>query len=316
MRPDDPESLIDEERFGVDEFMPYWAELWPSGIALARHVVGLPLDGVRALELGCGLGLPSLAAALAGAETLATDWAPEAVELLRENAAANGLGISTAVLDSAVDMPNPFAAAFCPAAPAPRTPSPSPARLGAGERRRERRQPQPAAELEHPHAVERHPHDVTRERDPARPQLGPVRHELVDPEALLVDEALRVVRARISTSSCAADVIRSSCMRLACHDEEAARRAARGARPGGVAQPGAGARDRRARPGLRQAGQQLDETVRARGRAAAAVRLARRREARARARGLPRRPSGKDCLDVGASTGGFTDCLLQAARRG
>ena len=27
-------------------------------------------------------------------------------------------------------------------------------------------------------------------------------------------------------------------------------------------------------------------------------------------------PAGKDCLDVGASTGGFTDCLLQPAPRG
>ena len=110
MRPADPESLIDEERFGVDEFMPYWAELWPSGIALARHVVGLPLGGVRVLELGCGLGLPSLAAALAGAEVLATDWAPEALALLQANAAANGLRVATAVLDWRTGAPpgSPF----------------------------------------------------------------------------------------------------------------------------------------------------------------------------------------------------------------
>ena len=37
-RPDDPERLIDEERFEEDEFMPYWAELWPSGVALAGYV--------------------------------------------------------------------------------------------------------------------------------------------------------------------------------------------------------------------------------------------------------------------------------------
>jgi len=106
LRPDDPESLIDEERFGIDEFMPYWAELWPSGIALARHVAGLPLRGRRVLELGCGLGLPSLAAALAGAEVLATDWAPEALALLDANAAANGLLVGTAGLDWRTGVPD------------------------------------------------------------------------------------------------------------------------------------------------------------------------------------------------------------------
>ena len=98
-RPDDPESLIDESRFDEDEFLPYWADLWPSGIALARHVAELELGGKRTLELGCGLALPSFAAALAGAEVVATDWAPEAVDLVAANAAANGLSLTAAVLD-------------------------------------------------------------------------------------------------------------------------------------------------------------------------------------------------------------------------
>ena len=104
-RPDDPERLIDEDRFDQDEFMPYWAELWPSGIALARHVVGLALAGRRVLELGCGLALPSFAAALAGADVLATDWAPEALELVPQNAAANGVRVETALLDWGAAQP-------------------------------------------------------------------------------------------------------------------------------------------------------------------------------------------------------------------
>jgi predicted nicotinamide N-methyase len=43
------------------------------------------------LELGAGLGIPSLAAALGGADVLATDWAEDAVELLRVNAERNAL---------------------------------------------------------------------------------------------------------------------------------------------------------------------------------------------------------------------------------
>jgi len=45
------------------------------------------------LELGCGLGLPSLAAAAGGADVLATDWAEDAVRLLRRNAERNGLSV-------------------------------------------------------------------------------------------------------------------------------------------------------------------------------------------------------------------------------
>jgi predicted nicotinamide N-methyase len=89
LRPPSAEELIDEATFDEEEFLPYWAELWPSGLALARHLAQLELRGLRVLELGCGLGLPSLAAAARGAEVLATDWAEDAIELLRQNAERN-----------------------------------------------------------------------------------------------------------------------------------------------------------------------------------------------------------------------------------
>jgi len=97
--PTDPESLIDERRFEENEFLPYWADLWPSGRALAQYVATLDLTGKFVLELGCGLALPSFAAAAAGARVLATDWAPECIELAALNAAANDLAVSAAVLD-------------------------------------------------------------------------------------------------------------------------------------------------------------------------------------------------------------------------
>jgi predicted nicotinamide N-methyase len=94
LRPRDSEALLDEEAFEREELMPYWAELWPSGVGLARTVSAAALGGRRVLELGCGgLALPSIAAALSGARVVATDWAPDALELARANAARNGAAI-------------------------------------------------------------------------------------------------------------------------------------------------------------------------------------------------------------------------------
>jgi predicted nicotinamide N-methyase len=74
---------------------PYWSVLWRSGVALAREIEGLPLDGKRVVELGCGLAVPSLAAARAGAEVLATDENAEALSQLERNAAVNELRLET-----------------------------------------------------------------------------------------------------------------------------------------------------------------------------------------------------------------------------
>ena len=68
LRPRQAEALLDEDAFDHEEFLPYWAELWKSGLALAEEVVARDVHGLRVLELGCGLGVPSLAASLAGAD--------------------------------------------------------------------------------------------------------------------------------------------------------------------------------------------------------------------------------------------------------
>jgi predicted nicotinamide N-methyase len=99
LRPPDVDSLLDEEAFSDDEFIPYWAELWPSGLALAEHVATLGLAGRRIVELGCGLGLPSLTASLAGADVVSTDWSDDAISLLGLNAVRNGARLRTLVAD-------------------------------------------------------------------------------------------------------------------------------------------------------------------------------------------------------------------------
>jgi predicted nicotinamide N-methyase len=97
LRPSSPEALIDEAAFEHDEFLPYWAELWPAATALAA---ALPdVAGLRVVELGCGLGVPSLVAAARGASVTATDWASDAIDLLRENAARNRLELRAEVRD-------------------------------------------------------------------------------------------------------------------------------------------------------------------------------------------------------------------------
>src|SRR5437763_16052858 len=98
LRPREAEALLDEDAFAArEEFLPYWADLWPSARLLARTLASRALRGARVLELGCGLGLPSLAAALAGGRVLATDWAPDAVEAVQRNAAHNGIELEAAV---------------------------------------------------------------------------------------------------------------------------------------------------------------------------------------------------------------------------
>ena len=99
MQPGEAAELPDDGPVEWAPVAPYWAVLWRSGVALAHELDGLALDGVRVVELGCGLAVPSIAAARAGAAVLATDASPEALALVALNAHANGVRIETATVD-------------------------------------------------------------------------------------------------------------------------------------------------------------------------------------------------------------------------
>lgn len=93
-RPADLETLwnqLGEGDLGEDERLPYWVELWPAAVLLARWLAqnGAVLRGSACLDVGCGLGLSSLVAAAAGARVLAFDYEPEALVYARRNSVLN-----------------------------------------------------------------------------------------------------------------------------------------------------------------------------------------------------------------------------------
>ena len=99
LQPEEAAELPDAGPVEWAPVAPYWSVLWRSGVALARELDGVALRGLRVVELGCGLGVPSIAAARAGAAVVATDASPEALTLVARNARANGVRVETAEVD-------------------------------------------------------------------------------------------------------------------------------------------------------------------------------------------------------------------------
>ena len=120
--PRNADDLISEVEFARDERLPYWADIWPSATALATVVdrsaellsrltttdranpnggpeQALP-HRVRALELGCGVGLVTVAALRAGFDVTATDYYPDALLFTRRNAMRTlGMDPATRMVD-------------------------------------------------------------------------------------------------------------------------------------------------------------------------------------------------------------------------
>jgi predicted nicotinamide N-methyase len=100
VRPDNPDLLLDEPEVQAcnqqDDYMPYWAYLWPGSYFLADAVAREPgRPGAAALEIGCGLGLAGLVALSLGWRVTFTDYDETALEFVRQSAAANGFDPAT-----------------------------------------------------------------------------------------------------------------------------------------------------------------------------------------------------------------------------
>ena len=99
LQPADAAEIPDDHQVEWAPLAPYWSVLWRSGVALARELDREDLAGRRMVELGCGLAVPSIAAARAGAEVIATDGDIDALGLVERNARENGVELETAAVD-------------------------------------------------------------------------------------------------------------------------------------------------------------------------------------------------------------------------
>ena len=105
-RPAEPDRLLDDTAVAdlnrEDDYMPYWAYLWPGAYLLAERMQAYTWKGERALEIGCGLGLAGLAGMARGLRVHFTDYDDAPLEFVERSAIENGFDrthYSTARLD-------------------------------------------------------------------------------------------------------------------------------------------------------------------------------------------------------------------------
>jgi predicted nicotinamide N-methyase len=103
-RPEKSDPLLDHpavhRAFDRDEYMPYWADLWPAARMLAKAILREPWAGQEALEFGCGLGLAGVVALSMGLRVTFSDYDPCALRFASDNARINGFtDFQTLLLD-------------------------------------------------------------------------------------------------------------------------------------------------------------------------------------------------------------------------
>jgi predicted nicotinamide N-methyase len=100
VRPSDPDRLLEDPDVldwnRRDDYMPYWAYLWPGAYLLAEAVAreawpeGRGDAPLEALEIGCGLGLAGLVAMARGLRVQFSDYDRAPLDFVARSAAENG----------------------------------------------------------------------------------------------------------------------------------------------------------------------------------------------------------------------------------
>lgn len=86
------EEAIQYECSGTSDWDPYWGTLWTSAPKTAAMILRQTWPSrLKAMELGCGIGVVGIAALIAGHDVTFADHASSAVRLAVANAALNGL---------------------------------------------------------------------------------------------------------------------------------------------------------------------------------------------------------------------------------
>lgn len=86
------DPLLEVEKF------PFWAKVWESSLILADYLATIE-PPKKILELGAGLGVPSLVSASFGHDVLATDYEELPLKFIELSAKENNLTVRTQLLD-------------------------------------------------------------------------------------------------------------------------------------------------------------------------------------------------------------------------
>jgi predicted nicotinamide N-methyase len=88
LNPDDYQGSLDDviQKYSSDDRIPFWIDVWPSAIAIAEFILESDeFSNKKVLELGCGLGLTTVALGFKNAITTATDYEMIALQFAKRN---------------------------------------------------------------------------------------------------------------------------------------------------------------------------------------------------------------------------------------